>query len=687
MRHSVKALVGILLIAQFAWAQSADTSKILSEVTIQSYLYNRPLAEVPAAIGRLDARDLERFNNTSFLPAVNTVPGVRMEERSPGSYRFSIRGSLIRSPFGVRNVKVYWNRLPLTDGGGNTYLNLVDLSAISQFEIIKGPGGSLYGAGTGGVVLISKNPATETAVEASTVMGSYGLRRYQISADLFTNNVNGSVNLSTQQADGFREHTRMNRTTMNADLQFIVNPKSNISTTFFYTDLFYQTPGALTKAEYDADPRQARPTVGMAVGAIDQNAFVENKAFYGGVSYDVDWNERWSTRTGFFYSKADFENFAIRNVEHRDETNLGVRTETQYAFAMDRWKGKISFGGEFQHFTSPIDIFVNSRGAKGALTLGDDLTSEQWLLFGQTEFDLAADVFITLGASANFLKYKFEREFPERIDHDRNFTPVVLPRLAILKKINSGFSIYGSVSSGFSPPSLAEVRPSTNTYNENLQAEKGLSVDLGIRGTLLKQIAFDITAYQFQLDETIVIQRTADGADFFINAGETSQRGLEAMITWNAALPKTGFINRLKVSSSQSYNYFRFKDYIKDNLNFSGNKLTGVPPTTSIIILDVGSFSGLYTNLTASYVDHVPLNDANSEYAKEYFLLNVRLGYQKKIGSKLMLDVFVGADNALNQTYSLGNDLNAIGRRYYNAAAGRNYFAGIKIRSVFNSLH
>ena len=95
-----------------------DSTKILNEVVIQAYAYKRPAEEVPAAVAVVSQKDFERFSNSTLLPTANTIPGVRMEERSPGSYRFSIRGSLLRSPFGVRNVKVYWNGLPFTDGGG-----------------------------------------------------------------------------------------------------------------------------------------------------------------------------------------------------------------------------------------------------------------------------------------------------------------------------------------------------------------------------------------------------------------------------------------------------------------------------------------------------------------------------------------------------------------------------------------
>ena len=81
-----------------------DSTQVLQEVVIQAYATGRPLSEVPAAVGYISTDQLQRFNNTSFLPVVNTVPGVRMEERSPGSYRFSMRGSSFR--FGMR---IHWN--------------------------------------------------------------------------------------------------------------------------------------------------------------------------------------------------------------------------------------------------------------------------------------------------------------------------------------------------------------------------------------------------------------------------------------------------------------------------------------------------------------------------------------------------------------------------------------------------
>jgi len=139
----------------------------LTEVLVSSFESERPLLEQAAGIVRVTESDLYRFNETSIVQAFNTKPGIRIEERAPASYRVSIRGSSLRSPFGVRNVKVYWNGMPFTAPDGTTPLNMLDLSNIQNTEIIKGPAGSIYGAGNGGVIsFTSKESIDENRIGA-----------------------------------------------------------------------------------------------------------------------------------------------------------------------------------------------------------------------------------------------------------------------------------------------------------------------------------------------------------------------------------------------------------------------------------------------------------------------------------------------------------------------------------------
>jgi iron complex outermembrane recepter protein len=106
------------------YAQSDTAIHIYDTVIIDAY-QGKKILKTAAAINFISSEDMGRFNNTNALQALNATPGVRMEERSPGSYRLNIRGSSVRSPFGVRNVKIYYGDVPFTAPGGASMLNML----------------------------------------------------------------------------------------------------------------------------------------------------------------------------------------------------------------------------------------------------------------------------------------------------------------------------------------------------------------------------------------------------------------------------------------------------------------------------------------------------------------------------------------------------------------------------------
>lgn len=675
--------VFLLAFSTIGYGQSEDSVRLLSEVTVKAYAYDRPAHEVPAAIGMIQETDLNRFSNSSLLPVVNTIPGVRMEERSPGSFRFSIRGSSLRSPFGVRNVKFYWNGLPLTDGSGNTYLNLVDFNSVGNLEIIKGPGASLYGAGTGGVVLLqpARTIGLSRRLQYSLVTGSYGLFRFEAGGTFIASEkFHLDARLSYQRSGGYRQQTKMERYTANIDWTNILSSKSFLNGTLLISNLFYETPGGLTLAQYSADPHQARPPTSTLPGSVEQQAAVKNGTEFLGLNFDHQWNDAWSTRIGAFGSLTDFTNPTIRNYEKRKEYNWGGRTDTQFKFGNDLLKGKMTFGAEYQNFYSTLTDYDNLQGTPGNVQTDDKLWSQLFLAFAQIELELPKSFFVTLGGSGNFIAYKFLRtSVSPELGQYRNFDPVFSPRIAILKKLSPSLSLFGNVSNGFSPPSLAEVRPSTASFNNTLNAERGTSYEAGLKGHFFHQLDAQLSLYNFELKDAIVIQRDATGADYFVNAGATLQKGAELMLAWS---PKLAFkkLAALKIWSSYTYNQYRFSNYVNDGINYSGNALTGVPSTILVGGADLQWSNGLYVNLTANYTDRLPLNDANTDFSSDYFLAGGRLGY--RLAKQIPLEFFIGIDNALDQRYSLGNDLNAAGGRYYNAAPPRNYYAGIVFKLI-----
>ena len=166
----------LLHFTSIAQVESIDSLQTLDAVTVRAFGQFRQPNLTAVNIKFIDNSNVDRYNKTSLLNSLNTIAGVRMEERSPGSYRINIRGSSLRSPFGVRNVKIYWNDIPFTDPGGNTYFNQLAYNNLSGIEIFKGPASSMYGAGTGGLMLINNLDNWKAGASVEYLTGSYSLQ-------------------------------------------------------------------------------------------------------------------------------------------------------------------------------------------------------------------------------------------------------------------------------------------------------------------------------------------------------------------------------------------------------------------------------------------------------------------------------------------------------------------------------
>src|SRR5690606_1235666 len=124
---------------------------------------------------------------------------------------------------------------------------------------------------------------------------------------------------SHHKSNGYREQTAMKRNALNADVKFRAGKKGTLTSTLIFSNLFYETPGGLTKAQFEDDPQQARPP-SVSLGAVEARAAVRNETIFGGLIYDHDWNNQWSTSLGLYGGFSAFENPTIRNYEARDET-------------------------------------------------------------------------------------------------------------------------------------------------------------------------------------------------------------------------------------------------------------------------------------------------------------------------------------------------------------------------------
>lgn len=84
-----------------------------------------------------------------------------------------------------------------------------------------------------------------------------------------------------------------------------------------------------------------------------------------------------------------------------------------------------------------------------------------------------------------------------------------------------------------------------------------------------------------------------------------------------------------------------------------------MPERTGVAGLSIGLPERVAVFIQSIVTSRIPLNDANTEYAKASELVQAKITWLAMEKRKVMLEFFIGADNLLNQHYSLGNDINA----------------------------
>lgn len=651
----------------------------LSDVEIVGYLQPQLRMMTPTSVGILNTEDLKTQSITSMVPALNTLPGVRMEERSPGSYRLSIRGSLVRSPYGVRNVKVYYNDFALTDAGGNTYLNVINVNDLSDIEVLKGPDGSLFGANSGGVVLLNSNTNKLPALRMNVYGGSKGLVGNSFHLARQAGKHFWSIRQSFQRSDGYRQNTSNYRLFLQVSDQWQYNRKNYLEVYAFYSDLDYRTPGGLTWEQYEEDPKQARPATATMPGSVEQKTRISTRMYFGGIRHKAKLLPYLTHTISVWGNHVDFIYPFITNYEIRNENNLGLRTYfnlTRQQTGYNLWNPSLNIGFEGQRLVTDTYNYDNHAGEKGDIQAYNNIVNSQYFGFIRGRMEWNRQWVLEAAISLNYNGYHFR----DTTHIKNNFPPVWMPHLALTYRVSDPISLRFIFSKGYSTPTTAEIRPSDNKIYTNLYAEQGWNTELGVRMSLMNgRLSIDASGFHYLLRDGIISQVDNTGNTFFVNSGKIRQLGLEftgsfTLLPYNR---NNLFFKKIQWNNSYTYSHFKYDNYKTNNADYSGNRVVGVPRHVLVNNMRFDLPSNIYLFMQHNYTGRIALDDANTTFANSYHLLSTRIGITLDGEFYWPATIYLAGDNLLNQKYSLGNDLNAFGKRYYNAAPTVNFQIGM----------
>jgi iron complex outermembrane receptor protein len=658
-----------------AVAQDPAADDVLDVIVVTATRMESALRDVPRSISVVDRERIQ--NGTQQLgldEALAGVPGLYMQNRYnfAQDLRISLRGFGARSSFGIRGIKIIVDGIPETLPDGQGGVDSIDLGSANRIEVLRGPASSLYGNASGGVISVeSERGDGAPFVEGTIAGGSYDYRKAQLKAAGATDRMDFMVNASTQELDGYRDHSRFEGTLLNSKLAFQVTDRDELLLSLNHSDQpMAQDPGGITAEQAASDPSSARDrNVAFDTGEeLDQQRL--------GLVYRTD-------RTGGdlmlrnYYVWRDFSNrlpFVGGGSVKLDRFYYGLGAQyTLDELASDRLA--LTFGFDLDRQDDQRKRFDNNMGSIGALVFDQDEKVDSNGVYLQAKYSFDDTWGMSAGLRFDRISYDVRDRYLSDGDNSGQLDfNQASPSLGFSYATQNG-TAFVSYSRSFETPTTTELAnpDGSGGFNQDLKAQTADNFELGYKSAI-GGLFYELSVFRINLeDELVPFELPAfPGRTFFQNSGSSSRRGVEAAMAWRH---DTGF----GVDVSYTYSDFKFDDFVDDNgNNFSGNRLPGQPQHAAYLGLSYRTEPGLKATLEAIYSGELSANNANTVEVKSYVVSNFRLSYEYASGN-WMLRPYAGINNIFGESYNSNIRINAFGGRYFEPAPPRNYYAGIVV--------
>ncbi len=704
-RLSLLFCIGSLGMAPSVMAQGSTTNQ-LEEIVIvgqkQPYRGDTALNELPQSVAVLEGDLLQDIGITRLDRTLELASGIAKQNTFGGLWdSFAIRGFA-----GDENVPSGY----LVNGfsGSRGFSGPRDASNIERVEIIKGPGGALFGRGEpGGTVnIVTKKPQFDREGYVEVSGGSWDT--YRVAGDYtdaITDKIAFRVNGAYQDGNSYRDFLFMEKYNLTSSFLAVLNDS--------------------TKLSYELDLVDQRSPFDRGIVAVNEELeVIPDSRFLGSPNdgaIDIEGvghqfvlqrkiNEKWDILAGLSYRETYFEGFSsdpelgsFRQTFFIDNTNL-ARQRRFRDYSSDDLAGRIEFSGSVNTGKLVHHILIGAdasdfeldqiqnrvRGAAAVPTptLEDSYavnvfnpvyfatsptpgpftnTLEQqvsWGIYAQDHVEITDRWKMTLGV-------RFD-DFEQDIDNRRNDTTTrqsfteTSPRIGLVFEATPSISIYGSYSEGFRPNTGSDVNGVAFEPEETTSYEVGAKWASG-DGHL------DVTLAFYLMDKTAIIVADPLNPGFSRAGGEAESQGIEFDIVGK-------LFNDITVNFSYAYVDAEFTKDVAD-FNFgraipAGSRLINIPDHSVSLLLakDFQTDYGVF-NMSGNvqYVsDRVGETGVPSFELPDYTVAGLTVSYAPTEKFKFSLDI----NNLFDERYYPSS----FSRLWVAPGADRNFTARVKYR-------
>ncbi|WP_082190237.1 TonB-dependent receptor family protein [Frateuria defendens] len=668
-------------------------AKDLAPVQVSAIRMDIPPFDIPASIS-----DVELDPSHGGKPGVNLsealvgVPGVLVRDRQNYAQdaQLTLRGFGARSTFGVRGVRVYTDGIPGTLPDGQGQISQINLATAERIEVLRGPFSALYGNSSGGVVEVTTAEGGDTPVTRIGVYGgSYGTFSTHLGTSGKLGGVSYNVGVSHFQTDGYRDHSRAMRDSLNAKFGIPVGESGKLTLVLNSMALPHaQDPLGLTAAQYKADRRQAplatQYDTRKAAHQTQLGAVYEQSL---GTSDDLRF-------TAYGGRRSIIQYLSIPQAPQRNPKHAGgvVYPVTDYEGLDARWthRGELagrpyewvlgaSYDNQDQRRKGYENFIGSELGVRGRLRRNEDDNVYNLDQYAQWYWHLADRWTMLLGARHDAVRFKERDHYitagnPDDSGHVSY--GATTPVAGLQFRATDALRFHASYGKGFETP----------TYNElgyradgepglafNLRPARSQNYELGAKWQPSSAVELDAAVFRTNTRGELAVYATLDGRATYQNLGNTRRQGYELSFTGDL-----GGDTRLIAAYTHLQATFRQGYASSGQPVRAGNDLPGVPGSYGSLRLEHGGRFGWQQGLELSGAGKTPVNDANTAYAAGYLLTGVDAAYVFNL-APATLRLSARVDNLLDRRYVGSVIVNDGNGRYFEPGPGRSVMLGAEL--------
>jgi iron complex outermembrane receptor protein len=682
------------LFAQEAQAP-ARAEQRFEEVEVTATRTERPIEEVPAGVSTVTEEEIKNTKFFGLSEALQGTAGVQSESKNGGyDSRLIIRGAGLKARYGVREIMVLLDGVPLTDPDGMTRLDSVDTDLVERIDIVKGPNSTLYGANAaGGVVnIITKSPFAEV----KSVKAGYGSNSTHQEGMVYGTAFGDSAvtgYASYRATDSWRQWNHFRTTQAGIKAGHAFADSSTLEIDYGYTKADIQLPGTLTKDQFYSDASQLTSEAWRNSGRYSDVSSVNlrYRSAAGAlvlkpILYYQDWSH-YHPVTGLINNGgADVFGMDIQaDMKHKIGAMDALLT-TGIAGQYDKSAGEKFTYRDVRTLPSGRILYTLSD-IRGNLAETETDKVSKWGVYVQESLRPSDRWIIDAGVRYDEVTFKVDNQTsweylyssgtytaaPSTTNLTKDFSAVT-PRIGVVYTATPLVHLYANFATGFQTPQTSEIMT-----NPDLKSLTAYNYEVGTRVRAPQGHFLDLSVFQIDVTDEIVQTTNPDGETTYSNAGKTEKRGVEVT---GAVVPIEG----LSIGGAYTYSHFTYVSFTEPvstragtiNVDRNGNWLPYIPWHQYMIYTGYRHPSGFRARIETNTWGRYYVDNANSSIYHGYgFITNANIGYEKK-----NLDVTIDAYNLFDRLYAIevSKDTSPTAVDKYRPGAPRSFMVRVAYR-------